>query len=99
MRCTQTSMPNAPSKAETVGTTKLGFGTVDDAFAVVVRFGVTPGSEPGGDPRPAGLTFTNEPQLTVPGSAGGVMTGTRCSTWALAAGGVAAKGLMEPSSL
>lgn len=42
------------------------------ALAVVVRFGDTPGSELGGEPRPAVFTFTKDPQLIVPGSEGGV---------------------------
>jgi hypothetical protein len=47
---------------------------------VRLRFGDTPGSEFGGEPRSTCLVFTNEPQLNVPGSAGGVKTGTRCAS-------------------
>jgi hypothetical protein len=41
-------------------------------LAVVVRLGDLPGSELGGDPRPAVRTFTKGPQLIVHGSEGGV---------------------------
>lgn len=98
MRCTQTSMPKEPLKLETFGTTMGALEPGQEALAVVLRLGDFPGSELGGDPRAAGFRTTKEPQLRVPGSAGGVTTDTGCSTWTLAAGGLAAQGSPGPSN-
>jgi hypothetical protein len=59
------------------------------ALAVTLRFGDTPGSELGGEPNPAGLTFTRGSQWNVPGSVGGVKVEMMRSTCALAAFGLA----------
>ena len=69
-----------------------------EVLAAVFRLGDTPRSELGGEPTPAVLTFTKDPQLNAPGSVGGVMTGTSCSICALADGGLPVEDSSAPSS-
>lgn len=72
----QAAIPKTPSTCCIMGTMTLDDGPRELALAVLVRLGDTPGSELGGEPKPAGLTFTKEPQCNVPASVGGVTTGT-----------------------
>ena len=70
----------------TVVGTMMGAWPARVALAVEWRSGVTPGSELGGEPRPADVRFTKAPQLIVPGSDGGVKVDTMRSTCLVALG-------------
>jgi hypothetical protein len=76
---THTAILTASSISSTNAGTMIGAWLGVVTLAVRLRFGDTPGSEFGGEPRSTCLVFTNEPQLNVPGSAGGVKMGTRCA--------------------
>jgi hypothetical protein len=64
----------ASLKSACIGTT-MGAWPGVVALAVTVRLGDVSASEFGGEPTPAVLTCTRDPQLNVPGSEGGVNVG------------------------
>ena len=71
MPSTHVAMLASSSGAAETGT-MIGAWPGAVAPVVVERLGDTPGSELGGEPRAAVLTFTKGPQVMVPGSEGGV---------------------------
>lgn len=71
-------MPRASLRSVT-DSGSLAAGPDAEVVEIVSKFGEAPDPDVGGDPMPAAQTFTNEPQFTLPGSAGGVTTEMRCS--------------------
>jgi hypothetical protein len=102
MRLLTVSTQAAISSASLRPATERGSGGVEAGpteaeLTTVLILGERAGSERGGvEPIPAVRTLTKEPQLKLPGSAGGVTVGIRCSTWALAASGLLAAGSLTP---
>jgi hypothetical protein len=76
---THTAILTASSMSSAKAGTMIGAWPGVVTLAVRLRFGDTPGSEFGGEPKSTCLVLTNEPQLNVPGSAGGVKVGMRCA--------------------
>jgi hypothetical protein len=68
----QAAIPSASLKPATDGKFVVEVGPGEDERVMLLILGDCAGSDPGGDPTPEDLTFTNEPQLKEPGSVGGV---------------------------
>lgn len=86
------TMPAGLLDSAVVGTIMLAWPN-EGGWATVARLGDNAGSELGGEPNPAALTFTMDPQWKTPGSDGGVTTGTTRSTLALAGRGLVVMGV------
>jgi len=80
---------SVPSLGRTRVGTMMGAWPGAVALAVVASPGKTPGSECGGEPKAAVDGLTNDGQLMVPSSEGGVKVDKRWSSWELVALGLA----------